>query len=73
MDLNFCPMCGKSGITRKKVDRTYDVRGTRRVVRDVSAQVCPHCGEMFIDIEAARKVDRVLGLRKHRWRATRAA
>ena len=73
IDLTTCPMCGKAGTVRKKVDRTYEVRGSRRVVRGVSAQACPHCGETFIDLEAARRVDCALGLRGARRSASRVA
>jgi YgiT-type zinc finger domain-containing protein len=73
VELTWCPICGRSGIVRKKTDRIYEVRGHRRVVRGVSVQACPHCGETFIDLEAARKVDRALGLRGARRNASKVA
>jgi len=71
--LRRCPLCHRTGIARKKVDRSYQVAGTRRVVRDVEAQHCPHCGETFLDVLALDRIDRVLGLKRPRRRGVDAA
>ncbi len=73
LHLKRCPVCLRTGIVRKKVDRTYEVGGVRRIVRAVDVQVCRHCGETFLDLAAADFVDRSLGLKGKRRRARRAA
>lgn len=72
VSLRRCPICGRPGIVRRKVDRVYRIARSRRIVRAVDAQVCTSCGEMFFDEAALDHVDRTLGL-KRRGRRARAA
>jgi YgiT-type zinc finger domain-containing protein len=68
MVLTRCPSCGRRGITKKRVQRTYEIGGARRVVRGVEAQVCPHCGATFLDLDAIQQVDHALNLGRARRR-----
>ena len=71
--LKRCPLCGSPGIRRTRVDRTYRVGGVERHVRGVEAQVCPHCGESFLDAAAVEQIDRALGLKRRRRKPAHAA
>jgi YgiT-type zinc finger domain-containing protein len=64
--LKRCPLCGSPGIHRARVDRVYRIAGVERHVRGVEAQVCPHCGESFLDAVALEQIDRALGLKRRR-------
>ncbi|MCC6668714.1 MAG: YgiT-type zinc finger protein [Polyangiaceae bacterium] len=70
--LRDCPACGKAGIAKRQVDKTYEAPGGRKTVKGIPAQVCPHCGEQFLGPAAAEYVDRCLGLSGKR-RRPRAA
>ena len=64
--LRRCPLCHREGIVRQSVDRVYRIAGTRRVVRGILAQRCPHCGEIFLDLAALDRIDKALGLKRAR-------
>jgi YgiT-type zinc finger domain-containing protein len=46
-------MCGHPGVARKRV--RVPVSGGESLA--VQADVCPHCGEQYFDMEAARKIE----------------
>ncbi|MBI5477331.1 MAG: YgiT-type zinc finger protein [Deltaproteobacteria bacterium] len=48
-------------------------QGVVRRVRGVEVQVCPRCGESFLDVAALEQIDRALGLRRRRRNPAHAA
>ena len=73
LTLTRCPLCGSPDIRRARVDRVYHVAGVERHLHGIDAQVCPRCGESFLDLAALEQIDRALRLKRRRRRPARAA
>jgi len=58
-----CDCCGKTGVMRKRITRSFG-KGDRVVVIDgIPLHVCPHCGESYFTADTLQEVER---LRMHR-------
>ena len=58
-----CDCCGKTGVMRKRITRSFG-KGDRVVVIDgIPLHVCPHCGESYFTAGTLQEVER---LRMHR-------
>lgn len=64
MVLTRCPECGREGVGAQAIARTYRIGGKRRTVRGVVAQICPHCGAVFLGSTALKAIDKALGLNR---------
>lgn len=53
----ICPICGQEALTPGTTTFATDAAGTVVVVRDVPAEVCGNCGEVFISDEVAAELE----------------
>ena len=53
-----CPSCGSRRIKRVSGDYRTTARGKRIVVHGVSRHECPACGEVLLDYDAVKKIER---------------
>ena len=51
-----CVICRKGESKAGKTTVTFDHTGLTMVVREVPAQICPVCGEEYVDEKAAREI-----------------
>ena len=55
-----CPSC-RGEMDKGKTNLPFEVGGDRViVVKDVPAWVCKQCGDFFVEIEVARKVEGIV-------------
>jgi YgiT-type zinc finger domain-containing protein len=54
-----CPECGHQ-VEDGSVEMVFEVHGTRVVVGNVPAKVCPGCGQEFVDGYVAEHVNRLV-------------
>ncbi len=59
-----CDVCGKSGVVRRRLPRTYGRGATLLVVEDVPVMVCPNCGECYLKAETLQEIERIKLLRR---------
>jgi YgiT-type zinc finger domain-containing protein len=53
-----CPSCGSRRIKRVRGDYCTTARGKPIVVSRVSRHECPACGEVLLDYEAVKRIER---------------
>jgi HTH-type transcriptional regulator/antitoxin MqsA len=51
-----CPACGAAQLVRGTRDLPLDYKGERSVVRSVTGEFCPTCGEAVLDASESRRV-----------------
>jgi HTH-type transcriptional regulator/antitoxin MqsA len=51
-----CTNCGYDGTEVKTADVPYSYRGRDTVIRNVTGEYCPSCGETVLDKSDARRV-----------------
>ena len=59
-----CDICGKVGVLRRRVPRTYGKGRTLLVVEDVPVMVCPNCGESYLEADTLHAIERIKLLRR---------
>ena len=59
-----CDVCGKAGVMRRLLPRTYGRGSTLLVVEGVPVMVCPHCGESYLKAETLHEIERIKLLRR---------
>ena len=59
-----CDVCGKLGVARRRLPRTYGRGATLLVVEDVPVMVCPNCGESYLKAETLQEIERIKLLRR---------
>ncbi|MBZ5637216.1 MAG: type II toxin-antitoxin system MqsA family antitoxin [Acidobacteriia bacterium] len=59
-----CDVCGKAGVLRRRLPRTYGRGPTLLVVEDVPVMVCPNCGESYLTAETLQEIERIKLLRR---------
>lgn len=59
-----CDLCGKSGVLRRRLPRTYRKGSTLLVVEGVPVMVCPNCGESYLTAETLQEIERIKLLRR---------
>ena len=52
-------MCGKRGVSMRRVSRSYGKGASLLVVEDVPLNTCPHCGESYLTAETAHALERI--------------
>ena len=50
---HVCVQCGTDNMTHDVRDLSFEYRGRKTLVRDVSGWFCDHCGEVYLDDAAA--------------------
>jgi YgiT-type zinc finger domain-containing protein len=59
-----CDICGKAGVMRRRLPRTYGKGRTLLVVEDVPVMVCPNCGESYLEADTLHAIERIKLLRR---------
>ena len=54
-----CDICGKVGVIRRRLSRTYGKGATLLVVENVPVIACPHCGESYLTAETLHEIERI--------------
>jgi YgiT-type zinc finger domain-containing protein len=54
-----CDICGRDGITEKKVTRSFGKGKDLLVIEDIPVQSCPHCGESYMTAETLHELERI--------------
>jgi len=54
-----CDMCGKEGVTIKKVTRSFGKKKNLLIVEDIPAFFCPSCGESYMSAETMHEIERI--------------
>ena len=55
----ICDNCGRDGVRRRHLSRTYGNGDNILVVENVPVISCPHCGESYLTIETVRELERL--------------
>ena len=55
-----CASCGYRETVHKVTDIPYKFMGRQTLIPSVACERCPECGEVFLDMEASRKVDEAM-------------
>ncbi len=58
-----CEICGRSGVLRRRMSRSYGKGPTLLVVENVPVVVCPNCGETYLTAETLHEIERIKLLR----------
>jgi YgiT-type zinc finger domain-containing protein len=53
-----CVIC-KGAVKHKKVDIPVELKNNLLMIRDVPADVCEECGEIYYTLEVARKLESI--------------
>ena len=54
-----CDICGKPGVLRRRLSRTYGKGATLLVVENVPIVACPNCGESYMTAETLHEIERI--------------
>jgi YgiT-type zinc finger domain-containing protein len=54
-----CDICGKPGVIRRRLSRTYGRGAALLVVENVPVVACPHCGESYLTAETMHEIERI--------------
>ena len=54
-----CDICGKEGVRRYKIARTYGKGKDILVIENIPALTCPHCGESYLEAETLHEIERI--------------
>ena len=54
-----CDICGKPGVLRRRLSRTYGKGVTLLVVENVPVVACPHCGESYLTADTLHEIERI--------------
>ena len=58
-ETSLCAICGKAGVRRRRVTRSYGRGQTLLVVENVPVLVCPHCGESYLTADTLHSLNRI--------------
>src|SRR3989338_3500399 len=64
VETSHCDVCGKPGIRRRHVTRSYGRGATLLVIENVPVLVCPHCGESYLTAETLHALGRIKSHRR---------
>lgn len=59
VDTSRCAVCGKPGLRRRRVTRSYGRGATLLVIENVPVSACPHCGESYVTAETLHALERI--------------
>lgn len=62
--LPVCDFCGRPGLLRKSVTRSYGKGAALLVIEGIPLHSCPHCGEAYLSAETLHEIERIRTLRK---------
>ena len=65
-----CDLCGREGVRRRRVTRTYGRGRGELLVRNVPVIACPSCGETYMTADTLHEIER-LKLHRHSLAETR--
>lgn len=54
-----CDICGKEGVRKHKVVRTYGKGKEILIIENVPVVTCPHCGESYLEAETLHEIERI--------------
>ena len=57
--MKTCYFC-KAALRRRRIEHMHQWDGKRHLIKNVTAEVCPQCGEAFLAPPALRALDRVV-------------
>ena len=58
-----CDMCGKEGIRKRYVSRSYGKGESLFVIEDVPVMSCPHCHESYLTAQTLHAIEHLKHLR----------
>jgi YgiT-type zinc finger domain-containing protein len=61
---SHCASCGRSGLRRREVTRTFGRGVLLLVVEKIPMWSCPHCGESYFTAQTLHEIERIKALRK---------
>lgn len=61
--MKSCYFCG-GALERRRIEHMHEWAGKRYLIRNVGADVCRQCGEVFLAPATLRAIDRVVKERK---------
>jgi YgiT-type zinc finger domain-containing protein len=64
---SICELCGKEGVTVRRVAETFGKGNNVFVIDDIPKVECPHCGKSYFTAETQRKIERMKA--EHRGKA----
>ncbi|MGS0891263.1 type II toxin-antitoxin system MqsA family antitoxin [Burkholderia stagnalis] len=56
-----CPACGAAKLVRDTRDIPYTYKGRSTVIRDITGDFCPSCGESVLDLDEATRLGEAAG------------
>lgn len=54
-----CDICGKEGVRKHKVSRTYGKGKEILIIENIPVVTCPHCGESYLEAETLHEIERI--------------
>ena len=54
-----CAVCGKPGVSVRRLSRSYGKGASLLIVENVPVNVCPHCGEGYLTAETLHELERI--------------
>ncbi|MDR2892858.1 MAG: type II toxin-antitoxin system MqsA family antitoxin [Deltaproteobacteria bacterium] len=60
-----CGSCGHKETVHTVTEIPFAFMGSKTVIKNVEGELCPECGEVFLDMEAAQKADEAMQNFKH--------
>lgn len=54
-----CDICGKEGVRKHKVARTYGKGKEILIIENIPVVTCPHCGESYLEAETLHEIERI--------------
>jgi len=55
----ICDICGKDGVTTKKVTRSFGKKKDLLIIEDIPVLTCPLCGESYMTAETLHEIERI--------------
>ena len=54
-----CDMCGKEGVRKRFVSRSYGKGENLFIIEKVPVMSCPHCSESYFTAETLHEIERI--------------
>jgi len=54
-----CDFCGKDGVRRRIVARTYGKRENLFIIENIPIFTCPQCGESYLEAQTLHDIERI--------------
>jgi YgiT-type zinc finger domain-containing protein len=59
MSKEMCDICGASGVSVRRVSRSYGKGRNLLVIENVPLVSCPHCGESYFTANTLHELERI--------------